>query len=64
MICDLGTSSSSPSSTTITIVAPLAFISCMFDRVLVRTWVSVATPTTTTPFSMRAIGPCFISPAA
>ena len=33
---------------------PAAFISCMLERVLARTWVSVATPTTSTPGSIKS----------
>ena len=53
-----------PSVATAITCAPRARTSCMFDTTLSSTGESVATVTTGVSWSSRAIGPCFISPAA
>ena len=56
--------SSLPSVATAITVAPRARTSCMFEMTLSSTGESVATATTGVRSLSRAIGPCFISPAA
>ncbi len=53
-----------PSVTTAITWAPRARTSAMFEATLSSTGESVATQTTGVCSSSRAIGPCFISPAA
>ena len=55
---------SSPSVATAIVSAPRARTSSMLESILSRTGLSVATQTTGVDSSSRAIGPCFISPAA
>ncbi len=53
-----------PSVATAITRAPRAFTSWMFDTSLSYVLPSVPTTTTGEPSSKRAMGPCFISPAA
>ena len=53
----------SPSVATAITSAPRARTSWMFESIFGYTWHCVATATTGTPSSTRAIGPCLSSPA-